>query len=405
MCSEENSRASLAGKPFLAPRGEGPGARGLVPCEAILICFRVKIGYHPDCSVYFRIPSSPLIAMSRLRRDQLIRPEEIRHYHLMSRCARRQMLLDDPKRKDFMLAWLKALDGAYAVEVGRFALMGNHFHAVVRVNVEAAKAWSPMEVVARWAKLHPPRDGGHRPLTGDDLTEWLTNLAHMPEQVEALRAKLASVSQFMKDFKQKVAEVFNKEDGASGVFWQGRFQSVPLASDSSLLAGMVYVDLNPHAAKLCAKPEDDPHTSLHESVKSREKERMERAKRRQPSSVPEPVRSLSYAQLEEQVKKSAPATIDVVPDAERHAWMLPVGGAHAGAGVNGAKRKSLFPQLRLEDYLRLVDFTARCLREGKARMSGAVEGILERSRVEVADAPRWLAQVIDWLHAGRIRLA
>lgn len=74
------------------------------------------------------------------------------------------MLTDDPKRKDFMLAWLKALDGAYAVEVGRFALMGNHFHAVVRVNLELAQAWSPMEVVARWVKLHPPRDGRHRPL-------------------------------------------------------------------------------------------------------------------------------------------------------------------------------------------------------------------------------------------------
>lgn len=343
--------------------------------------------------------------MPRLRRDKQILPETVRHYHLMSRCARKQMLLDDPKRKDFMLAWLRALDGAYAVEVGRFALMGNHFHAVVRINLERAKAWSPVEVVTRWLKLHPPRDGRHRPLTGDDLAQWTANLANMPKEVEDLRKKLASVSQFMKDFKQKVAEVFNKEDKASGVFWQGRFQSVPLASDSSLLAGMVYVDLNPHAARLCDKPEDDPHTSLHESVKSRERERLARAKSRQPSSMPEAVRSLSYAQLEEHAKKNAPTTIEVVPDAERHAWMLPVGGAHAGAGIGEAKRKSLFPELRLEDYLRLVDFVARRLRAGKAQLSGAVEGILERSQVKAADAPRWIAQVIDWLHEGRIRLA
>ncbi len=343
--------------------------------------------------------------MSRQCRSQLVRPEEVRHYHLMSRCARKLMLTDDPKRKDFMLAWLKALDGSYAVEVGRFALMGNHFHAVVRVNLALAEAWSPMEVVARWVKLHPPRDGRHRPLTGDDLDQWTANLARMPEQVEALRTKLASVSQFMKDFKQRVAEVFNKEDQASGVFWQGRFQSVPLASDSSLLAGMVYVDLNPHAAKLCEKPEEDPHTSLHESVKSREKERLERAKRKERPSVSQAVRPLSYAQLEAQVKQNSPATIEVVPDAERHAWMLPVGGSDAGVGMGQAKRKSLFPQLRLEDYLRLVDFVARQLRQGKAKLNEAVEGILERSQVGAADVPKWLAQVIGWLHEGRIRLA
>jgi REP element-mobilizing transposase RayT len=342
--------------------------------------------------------------MARQHRHQLIRPEEVPHYHLMSRCARRQMLMEDPKRKDFMLAWLKALDGAYAVEVCRYALMDNHFHAVVRVNVEAAKAWTAAQVVTRWAQLHPPRDGRHRPLKEDDLVQWIANLAHMPEAVEALREKLMSVSQFMKDFKQRVAEVFNKEDHASGVFWQGRFQSVPLASESSLLAGMAYVDLNPHAANLCEKPEDDPHTSLHASVKSREKEQRERAKRKERPSVAEAVRPLSYAQLEAQVKRNAPATIEVVPDAERHAWMVPVGGAHAGAGVREAGRKSLFPQLRLEDYLRLVDFVARQFRSGKAQLNAAMEGILERSQVGASDVPRWVAQVVGWLREGRIRL-
>lgn len=132
---------------------------------------------------------------------------------------------------------------------------------------------------------------------------------------------------------------------------------------------------------------------------------MARIKRQECPSVPEAVRPLSYAQLEAQVKQHAPATIEVVPDAERHAWMLPVGGSDAGSGMGQAKRKSLFPQLRLEDYLRLVDFVARQLRQGKAKLNEAVAGILERSQVNAADAPSWLAQVIGWLHEGRIRLA
>ena len=343
--------------------------------------------------------------MARPRRNQQIRPEEVRHYHLMSRCACRQMRLEETWRKEFMIGWFKVLHSAYAVQVGRFSMMGNHFHTVVRIDWEMGQAWSPIEVVTRWARVHPPRDGRHRPLTGDDLDQWLANQARMPETVEALRGKLTSVSQFMKDFKQKVAETFNKKDGASGVFWQGRFQSTPLASDSALLAGMAYVDLNPLAAKLCEKPEDDPHTSLHESVKSLAQERRERIRRNQAASVKEPVRSLSYAQAEAQVKQNTPAMMEVVPDAERHAWMLPVGGSCAGAGIAESKRKGLFPQLRLEDYLRLVDFVARQFREGKARMDDAVEGILERSQVGAADAPRWLAQVVDWLREGRIRVA
>jgi hypothetical protein len=53
----------------------------------------------------------------------------------------------------------------------------------------------------------------------------------------------------------------------------------------------------------------------------------------------------------------------------------------------------------------LVDFIARQFRSGKAQLNAAMEGILERSRVESSDAPRWVAQVIDWLREGRIRLA
>ncbi len=318
----------------------------------------------------------------KLRRLQ-VRPHEVPLYHVTSRCIRKMMLTDEPGRKDFMLSWLKQLHAVYAVEVCRYALMGNHFHLIVRINLEMAKGWSDKEVAFRWAKLHPPRDWGHRPLMGEPLEQWIANLAKMPEAVAVIRLKLANLGQFMKEFKQRVAQIFNKADQAVGAFWQDRYTCVPLESESQLLACMTYVDLNPHAAHLCDKPENDPHTSLHESVKSREKEAKNRQKARLPATEPTPAKAIRTAQFAQETR-----LVEVVPDAERHSWTVPIGATSAHA------RQGLFKNLRLEDYLRLVDFIARKLRDGKAQLDEKVEDILKRTQVKTEN---WMSQVLGWL--------
>lgn len=305
------------------------------------------------------------------------------------------MLTDDAGRKDFMLSWLKQLHGVYAVEVCRYAIMGNHFHLIVRVNPAMATGWSDHEVVARWAQLHPPRDWGHRPLQSEPLAQWIANLSRIPEAVAELRRKLADLGQFMKEFKQRVAQVFNLKDQASGAFWQGRYTCVPLESEAQVLACMTYVDLNPHAARLCHKPEEDPHTSLHESVKSRAKEAHLREKSRLPATERSPAQTVRLGQREDELRQGHdalknPPQIQVVPDAERHAWMVPVGLSPTHA------RKGVFPSLRL------VDFVARKLRDGKAQLDGAVADILERTQ---AQAEGWMSQVLGWLGGGRLRPA
>lgn len=330
--------------------------------------------------------------MPRPLRCNQVRPLEIPLYHTMSRCTRKMRLTDDPKRKDFMLNWLKTLHGVFAVEVCRYALMGNHFHLVLRINVQMAKDWTDREVVERWVRLHPPRDAGYRPLPEADLDMWIENQSHIPEFVAKKRRQLADLGQFMKDFKQRVAEVFNQADQATGAFWEGRYTCVPLESESHILAGMVYVDLNPHAARLCDKPEDDPFTSLHESVKSREKERVERQKRHLPAAEKVAIRPLYMAQVSAEAARGHdplknPRLQDCVPEAERHAWTVPVGQTATHA------RKGLFTALMLEDYLRLVDFIARKMREGKATLAAGAADILERTT-----QPRhWLTEIAGWI--------
>ena len=54
-------------------------------------------------------------------------------------------------------AWLeeKLLDlpSVFAIDVAAYAIMSNHYHAVLHINVERAKTWSDLEVVERWHLL------------------------------------------------------------------------------------------------------------------------------------------------------------------------------------------------------------------------------------------------------------
>jgi hypothetical protein len=49
--------------------------------------------------------------------------------------------------------------------------------------------------------------------------------------------------------------------GAYGAFWEGRFKSVAVLDEASLLA-TAYIDLNPLAAGAAPSPEESDHTSL-----------------------------------------------------------------------------------------------------------------------------------------------
>ena len=63
-------------------------------------------------------------------------------------------------------------------------------------------------------------------------------------------------------FEGALGPAGHREDGCGGAFWEGRFKSVAVLDDESLLAAAAYIDLNPVAAGLAATPEDSTHTSL-----------------------------------------------------------------------------------------------------------------------------------------------
>ena len=114
----------------------------------------------------------------------------------------------------------------------------------------------------------------------------------------------------------------NQEDGCTGRFWEGRFRSQALLDERALLACMAYVDLNPIRAKMATTPETSEHTAVKVRIKALESHH--------------PIR---------------PTIEDFV----------------------GSNSETIGLPFRLMDYLKLVDWTGRILRNDKR---GAIDSDL-----------------------------
>ena len=88
-------------------------------------------------------------------RKNLISLQDTPYYHVIGRCVRRAWLCgfdqysgrDYSHRKQWVLERLKLLTSMCAINVCAYAIMSNHYHLVLHVEPEKAKAWSREEVV------------------------------------------------------------------------------------------------------------------------------------------------------------------------------------------------------------------------------------------------------------------
>ena len=167
--------------------------------------------------------------------------DETTVYHVMSRTALDGFPLGDIE-KDFMLDLIKRYSALYFVEILGFCLMGNHFHILIKTLPEYK--FSDQDIKKRYVAFY-----------GDDrvFTDGL---------IPPLRAKLSSLSEFVREIKVGFARYYNKRHNRRGYFWGDRFKSVIVDKGETLVNCLAYIDLNPLRAGIVHRPEDYRWNSL-----------------------------------------------------------------------------------------------------------------------------------------------
>ena len=281
-------------------------------------------------------------------RLQTVNPEVPGFFHCISRCVRRAFLCGEDvysgRSYEHRKAWVEdrllMLAECFAVGLYAYAVMSNHVHIVLHVASQAAETWSDSEVAERWVRLFPVRV--NEVIDEDLCQEKVRRLQGDPERMAELRSRLGSLSWFMRCLNEPIARQANREDGCTGRFWEGRFKCQALLDEQAVLSCMTYVDLNPIRAGIATDLSASEHTSIFQRL---------------------------------QRTKTKPASLN--------ARLRPMVGAWQAPAL----------PLRTVDYLELVDWSGRIVREGKRRTIAAeVSSVLDQLGLQKR---QWHAQVMD----------
>ena len=284
--------------------------------------------------------------MATCRKDQVDR-ETPGYYHLISRCVRRAFLCgeDELTGKSFehRRQWIEdriiELADVFAIEVYAYAVMHNHYHLVVYSKPLAPQKWTNQDVAERWLKAFPGK-------LNDPKFEQQRQLrlqAIINDEVlqKEYRERLGNLSWLMKCINEPIAKSSNAEDFVKGHFWEARFTSQALLDESSALACMAYVDLNPIRAGISDCIEKSEHTSIKKRVNK-----------------------LTKRQLKQSVK------------------------AMAGQ----VKERTMV--IKLEDYVLLVEWTGKAIAHpDKAVMPAEVASVLTRLNI---NHTQWTRQITSY---------
>jgi REP element-mobilizing transposase RayT len=272
------------------------------------------------------------------------------YYHCVSRCVRRAFLCgrdpltgtDFSHRRGWIEDRILKLTDTFAVDVCAYAVMSNHVHVVLHVDEDLAVGWTLDQVIGRWHGLFNGSFLSQRYSRGESLGR--AELTALHQQVAVWRERLQDISWYMRCLNEAIARQANREDNCTGRFWEGRFKCQALLDEKALAACLAYVDLNPVRAKMAGTPEASDYTSIRQRILHRHNDRATQPRQLHPFA--------------------------------------------------GNPREDLPAGLpfRLNDYLELVDWTGRQLRDGKrGAIPQTLPPILERLAIE----PR------HWLYMSR----
>ena len=280
------------------------------------------------------------------------------YYHCVSRCVRRAFLcgtdISTQQNFEHRRGWLEneLLKQAqvFAIDIAAYAIMSNHYHVVLHINKQQADSWTFDEVIERWHSLYKGNALSQRYRLNPNISQ--AEKDKLAEYVDLWRERLMDISWFMRRLNETISRKANEEDGCTGHFWEGRFKSQALLDEKALAACLAYVDLNPIRAKMAKTPESSNYISA--------KKRIIKAKHAHAANHPN-----------QQVK-----------------------GLLVFAGNPKQNMPAGLP-FKLTDYLELLDWTGRIIREDKrGAIAKDLPLILQRLNI---NAENWaeLTQTIE----------
>ena len=207
-------------------------------------------------------------------REQQISLSDTSYYHVCSRVVRQAFLcgVDNysgksyEHRRDWVEQRIHQLADAFSIDICAYAVMHNHLHLVLHVDIEQAASWTNEEVSTRWHKLFKGTLLTQRALNQEPLKPY--EAAMVESCIQEYRRRLMDISWFMRSLNEFIARKANAEDKCTGRFWEGRFKSQALLDEAALLSCMSYVDLNPVRAKVASTPELSDFTSIQLRIKA-----------------------------------------------------------------------------------------------------------------------------------------
>jgi len=304
--------------------------------------------------------------MAMARKTQ-ISLEDTTYYHCIARCVRKAYLYGEDHvtgknyehRKQWILDRLSVLSDMFSINIAAYAIMSNHYHLVLHVDVQQAESWSDEEVIKRWLTLF--KGVAVIDLYRQGLIESDAQMDLVESTVAQWRERLTDISWYMRCLNEHIARLANKEDNCKGRFWEGRFKSQALLDETALLTCMAYVDLNPIRAGITDTPEDSDFTSIQQRINGH---------------------------LEKQ-KKMPPKSKSTQPKMIKHLTPF-IGDEHLS--------KEMIEGIYFNeaDYFTLVDVTGRLIREDKrGNIPSELQPILRRLGI---NSTNWVESVE---HYGR----
>ncbi len=283
-------------------------------------------------------------------RSRSISKTEDGHYHIISKTVRGAFLLTSQEEFDYRKMWIIdkmiLLSNVFFIGTDSYALMDNHMHLVIETQYKLADQAPAEDIAFRWLYLHPmkKRKKGESIMpTKDEIKKFISD----KKQVAKYREKLKDPSCYMQELNQSIARRANKEDNMTGRFWQGRFKSINLAEPGALLKCIMYVELNPVRAKMVESPELSEFTSCYRRVK---------------------------AELAREKLEKKPNNRKLQEEAELDSWLSPI--------FNTKKKRGIL-EMTFNEYLELLDWTGREIREDKrGAIPANLESILERLKLK-----------------------